>query len=267
MQALKEVKEQKIPVSTQCELLGISRSKYYYKAKERAESDISNLIYEIWSKYQFYGYRKITVDLHEMGYQINHKKVLRIMRQIGIYALVPGPHTSRKSGENIKTKHPYLLNKIDINKPHKAWQIRLPSGFVYLVALIDVFSRFVTGWQIRNIMDADLCLSALDNALMYYHPEIINTDQGSQFTSELWENSMAKNNITPSMTGKGRCRDNVYIERFWRSIKVEEIYLIPPDNIKDLQKQTKCYIEFHNHERYHQALDYKTPAFIAGIQL
>jgi putative transposase len=250
-------------------LIQLSKGSFYYKLINKNESDLANKIYELWIKHQFYGYRKITNCLNSDGYDVNHKRVLRIMRELGVQAMVPGPHTSKPGKEQIK--YPYLLKNMDILKANQVWQtdityIKLPGGFVYLVAFIDFFSRYIVGWHLGNIMDVSLVKQALGNSLEIANPEIINSDQGSQFTSHEWVNILKDKEILISMTGVGRCIDNVRIERFWRSLKYEEIYLTPPDNMTMLRRQLTDYIEFYNQKRPHQALDYKTPEMIYKMQ-
>lgn len=187
------------------------------------------------------------------------------MRLGGIQALYPGPNTSRRN--KLHKVHSYLLRDVTITRPDQAWMVditylRMDSGFVYLVALIDVYSRYVVGWKISTTLETEFCIDALKSGLVTGRPEIINSDQGCQFTSDDWVDFLKDNDINISMTGKGRCLDNVYIERFWRNVKREEFYLNEYATIKDLRKAICEYIEFYNHRRWHQSLDYKTPASI-----
>lgn len=247
-----------------CELLDVPRSSLYYERTHREDGDLANEIYEIWSRFPFYGYRKIDVELRRRGHTVNHKKIRRIMRETGICAFVPGPHTATSNPGKTRLSIPYLLAGEEIDAPHKAWQtdityISTDGGFVYLLALIDVFSRYVVAWRLSNLMDVNLALGTLADALRHFTPEIVNFDQGSQFTSKAWLDMLDENGILPSMTGKGRCIDNVFIERFWRSLKVEEIYLNPHGSVRGLRSNIAAYIEFYNNERPHQAIDYLTP--------
>lgn len=251
----------------QCELLQVNRSTLYYKAREADIDDISllNEIRDVWERYPFYGYRRITKELQAKGYHVNRKRIQRLMRLGGIQALYPGPNTSRRN--KLHKVHPYLLRDVTITRPDQAWMVditylRMDSGFVYLVALIDVYSRYVVGWKISTTLETEFCIDALKSALATGTPGIINSDQGCQFTSDDWVDFLKNNNINISMTGKGRCLDNVYIERFWRNVKREEFYLNEYATIKDLKKAISEYIEFYNHRRWHQSLDYKTPANI-----
>lgn len=248
-----------------CDLLSINRSTLYYKEKppEIDEVDLLNAIRDAWVRRPFYGYRRITVQLRVDGIKVNRKRVQRLMRVSGIQAIFPGPNTSRRN--QLHKVHPYLLRGLKITRPNQAWQVditylRMQNGFMYLVALIDVHSRYVVGWTLSNTLETISCLDALKSALKVGQPEIINSDQGCQFTSEDRVDFLLENSIKISMTGKGRCHDNIYIERFWRSLKREEFYLHEYDSVKALKKAIHAYIEFYNRDRFHQSLDYKTPA-------
>jgi putative transposase len=183
----------------------------------------------------------------------------------GVQALYPGPNTSKRNKQH--AIHPYLLRDISITRVNQAWQVditylRTPNGFVYLVALIDVYSRYVVGWSLSNTLDTASCIDALKSALVGATPDIINSDQGCQFTSDDWISLLHEWGIKVSMTGKGRCNDNIYIERFWRSFKQEEFYLNEYKTVKELRLAIKDYIEFYNQERWHQSLDHETPASV-----
>ena len=254
--------------SRRCQLLGVNRSTLYYKPVSIEDDDIFllNLIRDIWLKRPFYGYRRITKELQVVyHYPVNRKRVKRLMSLAEIEALYPKPKTSIKSAEN--AIYPYLLRDIKIDRPNQVYMvdityIKLGQTFVYLVALIDVFSRYIVGWNLSESLSTDGCLKALKKVLKIAKPEIINSDQGCQFTSEFWIKALIKEGIKISMDGKGRCIDNVYIERFWRAIKYEAIFLNEYDNIHELEKGIKKYIHFYNFERYHQGLNYKIPANI-----
>lgn len=222
-----------------------------------------NLIREIWQPHPFYGYRKITVIL-QRDYQqrVNHKRVLRLMKQAGIQAIYPKPRLSVKNLQHRIFN--YLLAALVIVRANQVWMVditylKLGTRFVYLVALIDVFSRYIVGWSLSFMLDTANCLDALDSALKCSKPEIINSDQGCQFTSDAWIIRLTELNITVSMDGKGRCIDNIYIERFWRSIKYEAIYLNEFDTYQKLYEGVCDYIIFYNEQRPHQALGYQTP--------
>lgn len=257
--------QSELSVRRQSGLLGLNRSTLYYESKPPAIDDIRllNEIRDVWSRYPFYGYRRITKELRANGFRVNRKRVQRLMVVGGIQAIYPGPNTSRRN--KLHAIHPYLLRNMEINRANQAWMIditylRIGNGFMYLVALIDVFSRYVVAWSLSNTLETAFCIDALKDALQTAKPEIINSGQGCQFTSELWINCLRENKIAISMTGKGRCLDNIYIERFWRSLKREEFYLNDYGNVKELKKAIQAYIEFYNHKRWHQSLDYKTPA-------
>ena len=250
-----------------CDLLGLNRSTLYYKEKPADIDDIDllNAIRDIWERYPFYGYRRTTKELRANGVKVNRKRVQRLMAWGGIQAIYPGPNTSRRN--KLHAVHPYLLRGLSITRPNQVWMVditylRMPNGFMYLVALIDVHSRYVVGWSLSNTLDTEFCIDALKSGLTDAQPEIINSDQGCQFTSEDWIYFLREWKIKISMTGKGRCLDNVYIERFWRSFKREEFYLNEYGSVKELKNATGAYIEFYNQKRWHQALDYKTPASV-----
>lgn len=262
-----------LSVRRQCELLNINRSTLYYEAELPDVDDIEllNAIREVWERYPFYGYRRVTKELKPQGYEVNRKRVQRLMVWGGIEAIYPGPNTSRRN--KLHAIHLYLLRGLTIERVNQAWMVditylRFQGGFVYLVALIDVYSRYVVGWSIANTLETDFCLDALKSGLRAAKPEIINSDQGSQFTSDDWVNFLREQTIKISMTGKGRCLDNIYIERFWRSVKREEFYLNEYATVKELKRAIKAYIEFYNHRRWHQSLDYKTPAevYFGGVK-
>jgi putative transposase len=185
------------------------------------------------------------------------------MAEAGIKAIHPGPNTSKRNRQH--AVYPYLLGDVEIVRANQAWMVditylRLDKGFVYLVALIDVYSRYVVGWSLSNTLDATFCVDALKNGLQMAIPEIVNSDQGCQFTSSEWIDALNAEQIQISMTGVGRCLDNVYIERFWRSLKREEFYLNEYASVVSLKKAIAAYIKFYNNKRWHQSLDYKRPA-------
>lgn len=250
-----------------CNLLQLNRSTLYYKEKPPDINDIDllNAIRDVWERRPFYGYRRITKELKAKGMLVNRKRVQRLMVWGGIRAIYSGPNTSKPNKQHMV--YPYLLRNLSITRANQAWMVditylRMPTGFMYLVALIDVYSRYVVGWSLSNTLDTEFCMDALKSGLTYAQPEIINSDQGSQFTSEDWVGYLHEWNIKISMTGKGRCTDNIYIERFWRSFKSEEFYLNEYGSVTELREAIRAYIKFYNQERWHQALDYKTPASV-----
>lgn len=245
-------------------LLSINRSTLYYEVRpvRQDEVELLNEIRDIWSMHPFYGYRKITCSLRASGWPVNRKRVQRLMQQEGIEALYAKPKTSIR--DETHKVYPYLLKGMDITHANQAWQVditylRQGSGFMYLVALIDVYSRFVVGWSLSNTLDTQSCLDALGKALLKGAPEVINSDQGCQFTSGEWISAVLAAGCNISMTGKGRCSDNIFIERFWRSFKQEEFYLNDYGSVAELKQAIESYVYFYNHERWHQALDYRRP--------
>lgn len=221
-----------------------------------------NEIHDVYSKWSFFGYRKIHAILRSRGYRANRKKVQRLMQLIGLRAVWPGKKTSVRDYK--QAVHPYLLKDLVIDRPNLVWQvdityIKIGTGFVYLVCLIDVYSRRIMGWNVSVFLDTDSCKQALGTALPSGKPEIINSDQGCQFTSEGWCDLLKQNNIKISMDGKGRWADNVYVERLWRTIKYELVYLHRFETVTEVRNAIAAYIDFYNTQRPHQALGYKVP--------
>lgn len=253
-----------LSIRRQCELLATARSTHYYEqTPRRDDTDLANEIHDIWMGMPYYGYRKITAELRRRGHDINHKRVSRIMGVMNIRALYPKPKTTMVSPDH--KIYPYLLRDVQIVHPDQAWStdityIRMPNGFVYLVALIDISSRYVLAWRISNTLDKTFCLDMLAHALKFGRPEIINTDQGCQFTSLDWINMVQRNGILVSMDGRGRWVDNVYIERLWRTIKYEHVYLYSFDTVNELKRSMGEFIDTYNTRRLHQSLGYRTPA-------
>ena len=255
---------QELSIRKQSQLLLLNRSSLYTEPKVKDdETELCNRIAEIYSSYPIYGYRRITAMLNRQGMAINHKRVLRLMREMNLKAIYPGPNTSKKAiGAMI---HPYLLSNIVIDRPGKVWQVditylRTHNGFMYLTALIDVYSRMVVGWRLSNDLRVESCLLALDDAIAKYDiPAIVNSDQGSQFTSDDWLKRLQAYNIRISMTGKGRCNDNANIERLWRSFKYEGSYLYKWNSVAELKQNIPQWVDWYNCQRPHQALGYQTP--------
>jgi putative transposase len=258
-----------LTISRQCELLDLQRSSYYRQAcnhcKESEESlQLMRLIDEEYIRHPFYGTRKMCDYLRRQGYMVNRKRVQRLMRKMGIQSIAPKPNTSVPRKEH--KVYPYLLKGIDINRPDQVWcsditYIRLYEGFVYLTAVMDWHSRYVLSWEVSVTMDDEFCVNALNSAIRRYSlPEIFNTDQGSQYTGDGFTGTLKKHGIRISMDGKGRAMDNIFIERLWRSVKYEEIYLKEYSNVKELIRSLKQYFEFYNFERPHQTLEGQTPA-------
>lgn len=250
-----------LSVTRQCQLLSLKRSTYYYKSNTGvSEEDLKLMrqIDEMHMKRPFYGSRRIRDWLHEKGYDINRKRVQRLMRQMGIAALYPKRNTS-KPGKGHQV-YPYRLKGLEINRPNQVWcsdisYIPMAKGFVYLTVIMDWYSRKVLSWRLSNTMDSDFCVDALEEALNRYgSPEIFNTDQGAQYTSEAFTSVLKAADIKISMDGKGRWVDNVFVERLWRSVKYEEVYLKAYDSIADARSGIGSYLAFYNHERKHQTL-------------
>ena len=248
----------------------MNRSGLFYECKPPTmeDADVLNRIRDIWQRRPFYGYRRITRELQSDGFDINRKRVQRLMVQAGIQAIYPGPKTSQRNKSH--AVYPYLLKNLAITRPNQVWQVditylRMGKGWMYLVALIDVYSRYVVGWSLSNMLDTSSCIEALTMGLKFGKPCIINSDQGSQFTSEEWTDTLKELGIKISMTGTGRCLDNVYIERFWRSFKQEAFYLHEYGNVSELRQAIEEYIDFYNSKRWHQSLNYEPPASVYWV--
>ncbi len=255
----------RLSVSRQCQLLQINRSSYYYRVREESLCTISlmNEIRDIWEQYPFFGYRRITAMLKRSGIRVNRKRIQRLMQLMGIQALYPKPRTTIRNHEH--RVYPYLLRDVTIDRPDQAWctditYIKMNPGFVYLVAILDIHSRYVISWRLSVSLETAFCLEALDESLVQSKPDIFNTDQGCQFTSEAWIDKLLANDIKVSMDGKGRCIDNIYIERLWRSVKYEEVYLKSYSSVREARESLSSYLEFYNHQRPHQSLNDQTPA-------
>jgi putative transposase len=222
-----------------------------------------NRIHELWLCYPFYGYRRITAVLQQEGYAINTKRIRRLMRMMGIQALYPKPRLSANGKPH--PRYPYVLDGASIRGADHVWgtditYIKIPRGFVYLVALIDWYSRYVVAYSTSISLDSSFCVELLEAALLHAKPRILNSAQGVQFTSSSWIETLEEAKVIISMNGKGRCTDNAITERLWRSIKQESVYLRPPDTVCDLKAQLAEYITYYNHQRPHQSLGYLTPA-------
>ncbi|TBV80125.1 MAG: IS3 family transposase [Desulfobulbaceae bacterium] len=260
-----------VSIVRQCELLRLPRSSYYrsggnLSGVSQEDLKLMRLIDEEYTRHPFYGSRKIRIFLRRQGYPVNRKRVQRLMRRMGIQSIAPKPNTSVPRRDH--KVYPYLLKGTNINRPNMVWcsditYIRLSGGFVYLTAIMDWHSRYVLSWEISVTMDDDFCVNALDSAIRRYgRPNIFNTDQGTQYTGKHFTGVLQEHGIRISMDGKGRAMDNVFIERLWRSVKYEKIYLHDFQNVKELVKELKQYFDFYNFERPHQSLDDKTPAEI-----
>ncbi len=255
----------------QCALLSIWRSNVYYQpADEPDETLLANEIHEIWLEQTYYGYRKITVALRDRGYKINHKKVSRLMREMKLRAIYPEPKTTINNPAH--RIYPYLLRDLPIVAINQVWAtdityIKILGSFMYLVAIIDIYSRYVLSWRLSNTLDTQFCLDMLKHGLEKGKPQIINTDQGCQFTSDAWLNLVEGNGIRVSMDGRGRWADNVYIERFWRTLKHEYLLIHAFESVEELKNALDRFIDMYNYKRIHQSLGYKTPAKVYHVQI
>lgn len=253
-------RDDKLPVTRQCELLSLNRSTVYYQPKPASDEDLKLMrrIDEMHLQRPFYGSRRIRDWLQAENHDINRKKVQRLMQQMGIQALYPKKGTSRP-GKGHKI-YPYLLKGLEISRSNQVWAtdityLPMAKGFVYLVAIMDWHSRKVLSWRLSNTMDTAFCVEALEEAIARYGaPDIFNTDQGAQFTSDAFTGVLKQNGIQISMDGKGRWVDNVFVERLWRSVKYEEVYLHAYESVTQARSRIKRYFEFYNAERKHQTL-------------
>jgi len=259
------MRNHKLPLLRKCELLSIPRSSAYYESTAEPSRDdvLMRAMDEIHLRYPFYGSRRIADELAEDGHVVNRKRVQRLMRRMGMNALYPKPNTSR--AHHAHKIYPYLLRGLEIERANQVWcaditYVPMRKGFVYVVAVMDWYSRKVLSWRMSNTLDAEFCVAALREALHKHgRPEIFNTDQGCQFTSEAFTQVLKDNRVAISMDGKGRCMDNVFIERLWRSLKYEEVYLTAYENIPEARDSIRRWMDFYNQRRKHQALEKRTP--------
>ncbi len=266
--------EDELSVVRQCELLDLNRSSIYRQRKEKPPSDrdqeLMKQIDRIWMKWPFYGSRRIRNELRDLGYKINRKPVQRLMRMMGIQAVYTKPRTTVPNKEH--RIYPYLLRDVEVIRPNQVWcaditYIPMARGFLYLVVIMDWHSRKALSWRLSNGMEADFCVEALEEALERYGtPEIFNTDQGSQFTSDAFTRPLKDAGVQISMDGKGRWIDNVFIERLWRSLKYEEVYLKAYESPSDARSNIENWLEFYNTRRRHQGLGDLTPDEVYGDQ-
>ena len=249
----------------QCELLGISRSSLYYQPVSPSDEELKllRLIDEQYLKTPFYGSRRMVAHLAQQGYCVNRKRAQRLMCQIGLHTVYPKPKLSKRHPEH--KVYPYLLRGVDIFSVNQVWSTDITylpvlKGHFYLVAVMDWHSRKVLSWQVSNTMDVGFCVEALEAALLHYHkPTIFNSDQGAQFTANAFTGTLKQANVQISMDGRGRCYDNIFIERLWRSLKYELIYLKAFDDGHHLSQEVTTYFHWYNRQRPHQSLSYKTP--------
>ena len=268
-------KQDGLPVAQQCRLLGISRSTAYYCPQGVSEEDLElmRLIDEIHLELPFYGSRRIRDELDDRGHHVNRKRIQRLMRLMGLEALYPKRRTTLPNkGHKI---YPYRLRGLKIDQPNQVWAsdicyIPMAKGFMYLVAIIDWYSRKVLSWRLSNTLDTEFCVAALEEAIERFGtPDIFNTDQGSQFTSDAFTGVLKHHDITISMDGKGRWIDNVFVERLWRSVKYEDIYLRAYETPRELQQGLVQYFRFYNFRRRHTALGRRTPdaVYFGGLTM
>ncbi|MCG7852840.1 MAG: IS3 family transposase [Methanosarcinaceae archaeon] len=263
----------KLPVTRQCALLDLSRSGIYYKPipPSEKEMELMRKIDEIHLMYPFYGSRNIRNELWARGYNVGRDRVRRLMRRMGIETLYVKPRLSLAHHEHVK--YPYLLRNLKITRANHVWAtdityIPMARGFCYLVAIMDWASRMVLSWRLSNTLDSSFCVDALEEAIAQYGcPEIFNTDQGSQFTAEVFTDALRTRDISISMDGKGRWTDNVFIERLWKSVKYEDIYLKAYGSMAEVKKGLAAYFMFYNERRWHQTFDRKTPAMVYSDSL
>ena len=253
-----------ITVVRQCELIGLSRASLYYQPKpiNPENLELMHLLDQQYTETPFYGYRRMTDAMKEKGFEVNAKRVRRLLREMGLEAVYPKPRTTIPApGHKV---FPYLLRGVTVSKPGEVWcsditYIRLRQGFLYLVAIMDWFSRYVLTWELSNTLDAEFCVSALTRALRMGTPGIFNTDQGCQFTSAGFTQPLLDAGVNISMDGRGRALDNVFIERLWRSVKYEEVYLADYDSGAAAWLGLQRYFEFYNVKRPHKSLGKRTP--------
>ena len=255
-----------LSIRRQCQLLDLNRATYYWPPASESplNLELMRLIDQEYTGAPFYGYRRLTARLNNQhGYALNHKRVARLMQKMGLRAVYPRPRTSIPDKQH--RQYPYLLRDLVVDRPNQVWAadityVPLPRGFMYLVAVLDWFSRFVLAWQLSNTLDGAFCLAALRRALRDGRPAIFNTDQGVQFTAQAFTAELEAAGIRVSMDGRGRFVDNIFIERLWRTVKYEDIYLKGYETVPALAAGLSDYFQLYNFDRPHQSLGYRTPA-------
>jgi putative transposase len=264
-----EHEHRELSIRRQCTLVGLNRSTLYYEPAPESALNLAlmRLMDEQYLQTPFYGWPRMLAYLQRQGYTVNHKRVRRRLQKMGIQAIYPKPRTSVS---NVAHKiYPYLLRDLEITHVNQVWHpkgprdityIPMPRGFMYLVAVMDWYSRYVLAWQLSNTLDNRFCLDALPQALLWGKPEIFNTDQGVQFTARQFTDCLAKAEIRISMDGRGRAFDNIFTERLWRSVKYEDIYPKGYETVPHLERGVDAYFHLYNHERLHESLAYHTPA-------
>ena len=265
-----DVGHPELSIRRQSELLGLNRSSLYYEPAGETSEDLRlmRLIDEQYTACPFYGSRRMTAWLTQQGEPVNRKRVQRLMRIMGLEAIYPRPRLSAAGrGHRI---YPYLLRGATIERPDQVWSadityVPMASGFMYLAATIDWFSRYVVAWRLSNSLDGSFCLEMLDDALSQGRPEVFNTDQGVQFTAEAFTGRLESAGVAVSMDGRGRALDNVFVERLWRTVKYEDIYIQGYEDVPELRRGLGRFFVFYNHARLHQALGYRTPAAVHAM--
>jgi len=249
----------------QCELLSINRSSLYYQPAGESKENLAlmRLLDEQYTRTPFYGVPRMTAYLRHLEHDVNPKRVRRLLRTMGLMAVYQKPNTSKPNPEH--KVYPYLLRGLVIDRCDQVWStdityVRLASGFVYLMAVIDWYSRYVLGWALSTTLDADFCIEAVEKLLSGRQCEIFNTDQGAQFTTSRFTNPLLNKGIKVSMDGRGRALDNIFVERLWRTVKYEYVYLQEIQTVQEAWLGLRDFFNFYNNERFHQSLDYQTPA-------
>ena len=260
-----QARDRDLPIKTQAKLLGLNRSGLYYKPVETSEEELAlkRRIDEIYTKHPYYGARRIAIHLQREGYPVGRKRVRRCMREMGIEAVYPRVNLSRRNQK--EAVYPYLLRGVQAARPDQIWgiditYIRLRRGWMYLVAVIDWYSRYVVAWELDETMEISFVMRAVRDALGRSKPEVFNSDQGSQFTSPEYIGLLKDAGVRISMDGRGRATDNIFTERLWRTVKYEEVYLHEYDSPREARRGIARYLDFYNNQRPHQTLGYRTPA-------
>jgi putative transposase len=268
---LVEVGVANLSVRCQCERLGLPRASYYYEpVPETAENlALRRRIDEQYTACPYYGSRRMTAWLASRGEAVNRKRVQRLMRVMGLEAIYPKPRTTGPASGH--KKYPYVLRGVAIERPNQGWSadityVPMAHGFMDLAAAIDWHSRYVLAWRLSNTLDGDFCLAMLEEALAQGRPEVFNPDQGVQFTAQAWTGRLEAAGVAVSMDGKGRALDNGFVERLWRTVKYEDLYLRRYATVPELERGLRQYLRFYNQERLHQSLDYRTPAQVYGVR-
>lgn len=269
-----EPMHEQISLRRQCELLGLGRSSLYYRSQTDTSynEQLMRLMDEQYTRTPFYGVPRMTEWLRRQGHWVNEKRVRRLLRQMGLEAIYPCGKRSLSRACPEHRVYPYLLRGLEITRSNQVWAadityIRMVRGWLYLMSIVDWFSRYVVAWEVSITLEADFCVTALERALGQARPEIVNTDQGSQFTSGDWIDVLTEAGVGISMDGQGRVFDNIFVERLWRSVKVEEVYLHDYQTVEEARCGLGRYFAFYNCERPHQALGYSTPAEVYGLDV